>query len=339
MDANMASTTRMTNGGSGNLQMKGTVQTTLSAKREQWLQCIHGDDENSMRRQIMDLLGDLRAWWTINSARGLTPCDENGEPKAWRLLHGLLNRCFVTKQMVTVRRLCDGYPFEGNNEVWSLVSVLDDMKKHAHLLTRKAIFDEEQVPYDLEAIERDVERERLALTSGNGDRNSYCRLTSAVIEQRRAVRRHEELDLLAGVKNEDRSANDQVRPEFFDAMILRLRTTCNDICKKVNKFLAHAATPEDRPEGVSSSQTPAALFDAARVIKETFDFASSVILGKGCLSLLASELVDHLEYIECPLVRKEDVPKVRRVWDETAQKLSASFGNAEEFIKGLGVSV
>lgn len=333
----MAGKTRMTNGASGKFQTTGTIQTTLSAKRKQWLECVHGDDENSIRRQITDLLCDLREWWTINSALRFTSRDENGEPKVWRLLHELLNRCFVTKQMVTVRRLCDRNPFEGKNEVWSLVSLLDDMKNHVRLLTRNAIFEGEGIRYDLLAIERDVERERLAATSGNEDGNAYSRWTSAVIEQRRSKRRHEELDLLAGVKSAARSGDDSVRPELFDAMKLCLTNTCDDTCKKVNKFLAHAATPKDRPEGVSSSETPAALFDAARVVKETFDFASCIVLGTGCPLLPEGELFDVLEYIECSQVRVEDVPEVRRVWVETGQKLSASFADAGEFIEGLGV--
>jgi hypothetical protein len=136
-----------------------------------------------------------------------------------------------------------------------------------------------------------------------------------------------------------RTGTDQVRPKLFEALRARLETTCNDTHQKVNKFIAHAATPRTRPKSLSSSQTPAALFDAARVIKQTFDLVSNIVLGKGCPLLPAVELVDNLEYIECPLVYKENVPQVRRVWDETKERLAAPIGDVGEFIRGLGLSV
>lgn len=331
----MAGQIPRTNDAPQKLETIPSVQTTLSEKRKKWLDCLHGNDENAIQRQIYGLLWDLRSWWTINCARGLTPRDDNGDPKSWRLLHGLLNRCFVTKQMVTVRRLCDRCPFEGKYEVWSLVSLLGDMKDHAHFLTRKAIFEEEGIRYDLAAIERDVERELRARVSQSVIGNSHNSSTSALIEQGFSERLHEEVDRLAGVASVNRAANDQVCPELFDKLTSRLKTTCEDTCQKVNKFLAHAATPNDRPDDLTSSQAPAALFDSARALKETFDFVSRVVGAQG-MSLPEGELVDMLEYIECPLVCKEDVPKVRHVWDETGQKLSASFADLGEFIAGLG---
>lgn len=312
-------------------QKTAPARTTLGTKRRQWLECLHGKDPNSIRRQIEGLLWDLRSWWTINSARGLTPCDENGDVKGFGLLHGLLNGCFVTSQMVALRRLCDPPPhnpkhkpvWETEKGVWSLVWLLDDMKDNACLLTRKAIFRAEKIRYNLKAMEREVERE--------------LRAPLASVELSVSQQRHEDVDLLAGVPSTSRTANDQVRVHLFEALRSRLETTCGDTLQKVNKFIAHAATPRTRPKSLSSSQTPAALFEAARVIKQTFDFVSNVVLGKACPLLPAVELVDNLEYIECPLVYKEHLPQVRRVWDETKERLTAPIGDVGEFIKGLGL--
>lgn len=336
----MASRLPRTNAVSGKDQTVPTVHATLGAKRKQWLECIGGDDENALRHQIMDLLLDLREWWTINSALRFTPRDKNGELKTSRLLHGLLNRCFVAKQMMSVRRLCDdSYPFEnqkkGRSEVWSLVSLLKDMKKHADLLTRGAIFDEEGVRYDIAAIQRDVEHTKIALTSGNGGMNCYIRSTQLTRDRVRSEQRHYELDLVTGVAIHARSEEDRIQSVLFDKMRSRVQKTCEDIAKKVHRFLAHAATPTVRPQALSSSETPAALFDAARVIKETVDFVSSVVLGSECLILPAVTPVDNLEHIECPLLCKEDIPDIRDVWNETGRKLFASFGSAGEFIDGL----
>ncbi len=292
--------------------------TTLIDKPKQWLECFHGDDNNTINRQVSGLLSDLWSWWTINAARQWTARNEKGDPKGFGLLHGLLDRCFATSHMTAVRRLCDKSPFTGKKGVWSLVSLLDDMALHTHLLTRRSLAETERPGYD----------PKLASPA------------EALFEFNQTESHHNTIDLLSGIAADSRSDADQVRPESLAVLQRQLETTCKDVCEKVNKFLAHAAAPESRSALIddSSSVTPADFLNTATAIREASYFVSEVLLRRAFCPLPWSFLYDPLEYIECPLVSKEDVPKVRRVWEVTRNKLAASFGDEVEFIKRLGLN-
>lgn len=316
-----------------------TAPATLADKRAEWLECLHGDDDNSIRRQFENLLWDLLSWSTINGARRWAPHDETGKVKGFALLHGLLDRCFATTVMAGVRRLCDPSNTIDNpgRGVWSLVSLLRDMTEHAGLFTREAIFRADRIPFDLGTLHAEARggtRESVSTGAAQGTSENRA---SAPIRESASRDRDEQVDLLAGVARGTRSQDDQVRPEVFEQLKKRVTTTCEQTRKKVNKFLAHAANPQSRSTLVdkSSSVTPADLFKTVMVCKDTFDFVSEVVLGKGYPLLSAVELVDNLENIECPLINKDDVPHVRRVWNETKARLSGSYGDVEDFLKGL----
>jgi len=313
-------------------------KATLGPKRKKWLECLHGEDENAIGRQIDALLWDLRSWSTINDARRWAPQDENGNPMVCGMMHGLLDRCFATTQLVAVRRLCDGsYSIENPRRgVWSLVSLLKDMKENAHLLTRRAMFRAEGLRYDLKSLERDRERVLRARQFGPEEGTAMPSSSSPVELLHTAEQRHKQVDLLAGVANTERSGNDQVRPELFEALRSRLEATSADARDRVNKYLAHAAPPKIRPNSLTSSPTPKAFFTAASVIKETFDFISEVVLGEGYV-FFGVELVDNLEHIDCPLVRTEDVPRVQSVWDKTKDRFPSSCRDWGQFVNDLSL--
>jgi len=244
-----------------------------------------------------------------------------------------------------VRRLCEPPPRDPKNKAnwlkrkpsWSLVWLLDDIKDNSHLLTRKAIFRTERIRYDLKALERDEERFLRDQEFGPAGRAGNGIFIPVSVDPDFSRQRHKDVDLLAGVASTERSGTDKVRPELFDALRSRLETKCDNARTKVNKYLAHAAPPKNRPKSLTLSPTPKALFEASIVIKETFDFVSNVVFGRGYGVLPAIELVDNLEHIDCPLVRTEDVPQVRRVWDETKDRFPSSCRDWGQFVNGLNL--
>lgn len=309
----------------------------LSAKRPEWLECLYGDDPNSIGYQVYVLLDDFESWWTINEARRYAPRDPNGAVEGFGLLHGLLNRCFATSQMVAVRRFCDRYPIDDKKRgVWSLRSLLVDLTEHAPLLTRQAIFAAEGLRDDLQELEREAERAVRDFTA------------DPLAELATSRRRHRDLDLLSGKTETNRSAQDHIRPQVFEALRVRLEATCKEICDKVDKFLAHAGTPQSRKALItdSSEVTPSDLRVAAIEIKDIFDFVSNIVLPRparhgnsvplGCMTICVPEAFDRLEHIEQPLVVPEDIPSVRRAQEQMRARLSVR-RKPEEMLTSLGL--
>lgn len=318
-----------------------TAPATLADKRAEWLKCLHGDDDNSIRRQLENLLWDLLSWSTINDARRWAPHDETGKVKGFALLHGLLDRCFATTVMVGVRRLCDAaYTIDDPKRgVWSIASLLTDMQKHAELFRRDDMLQAEGIALALPAVQgqgfqalrKSVTRNVAGLRDGT--------LGSSVYEESWCQRRHDQIDVLVGVATANRSGRDSVPPDFFEKLKTKLSKECKTLNEKVNKFIAHAAPPHSRFQLVddSSQVTPASLFSAVFAIKKAFDFISEIVLGKGWPLVPAAEVVDNLENIECPLVNKERIPEVRCAWDKTKVRLSASYGDDRAYLKEVGM--
>lgn len=313
---------------------------TLGTKRKQWIRCLDSKDPNSITTQLSSLLWDLRVWSTLNFARTLTERDENGKPKGWAEMHGLINRGFLTVQMIAIRRLCDGayelnHPRKG---VWSLIALLNDMEQHAGLLTRKALCKAHGRRFDLKQLHGEAGSEMRKELTECGETRFGSR-GARLMELSISRAWHRGIDILTGVSCRNRSAEDSVRPILFRRLRRRLDKACKDIRWKATKYLAHNATPKSRRgRRPSLAETPAALFEAARVASEAYYFLGRV-LGAGSPLTVAAELVDCLEHIECPLISVSDIPKVREHWHKENERLSTSFSDLRSFVKQLGVKL
>ena len=144
--------------------------------------------------------------------------------------------------MVSIRRQVDGYGLEGKNSVYSLTGLLKDIREHRDLLTRESIFEVEDLEYDVESIRR-AEEEYGRGQVEKGERG--CHFPSSLNSQR-LERRHQDVDHLAGVEPAARTPEDTIQDEVFTNLLAMLKDPCHKVKDHVDKFIAHAATPEDR---------------------------------------------------------------------------------------------
>jgi hypothetical protein len=130
----------------------------LSEKRKQWLEVLSGSDQNSINRQLAQLTWDAAAYRVINEARlfakPVDPRNPHGNVQLSGLMHNLIERGFFISQMVAIRRLTDKSSLDGSMGVYSLTGLLNDILKHHYLITRRSIFDAEQIEYEAATIER-----------------------------------------------------------------------------------------------------------------------------------------------------------------------------------------
>jgi hypothetical protein len=106
-------------------------------------------------QQIFWMVWNVGAFRVINEARRITPRDNQGGVQLNALVHQLIDHSFFESQMLAIRRLTDTYPLTGDprkRDVFSLTSLLQDMRNHAHLMTRANMFAAEGLQYDYEAV-------------------------------------------------------------------------------------------------------------------------------------------------------------------------------------------
>ncbi len=316
-------------------QMKKTAGKTLSPyseKRPQWLESLRGSDPNAICRQLSWMAWDATVFEMVNTARGMAPRDEDDAIKVNSMVHELFDRCFFRNQMAAVRRLADdAYSLDDPKRgVWSLVSLLKDMRAHQHGLTRSAILEVEGLFYDYDPLE---------------DRWSECAChhrqtgewptdTPDLIRVGLSEIRHGHIDRLAKVEEQARSRDDRIPIDVFSALESRVISTCKDVSMLVSKQIAHSASPQSRAI-VNADEvrlTLQQLEDAHRALCEVASFLAIYVLGDAMAGYLATPQYDQFEYLDRPLVEKSDIAKLDSLWLKLHNKYHAwSQWRLEEF--------
>ena len=288
----------------------------FKAKREAWIQCFSGKDRNSILNQIYQMVWNAAVFKVVNEARRIAQVDAKGQTEINGMLHRFMDRCFFDSQFLVIRRLTDtayalGDPKKG---IFSLVALLSDMKANISLMPRENLFSVEDLEYDYEAIQnRELEH---ALEQSKSGKNACW--TSFKGSSHDIRSRHEQIDALCGVGADQRKPSDTIRAEVFDCLIKRLEDASEDVNLRVNKYIAHAATPESR-EYVKVDEvsiTLGRLWDAHEVICQIANFTDVYLLSRASHSFLPVPQYDHFEHIDKPLVSAEGVEVLSKAWHE-----------------------
>jgi len=286
---------------------------TLAEKRKVWLEVLSGKDRHTITKQITWMTWDAAAFRVVNEARRLAPRDPDGGRQLNGLMHSLLDRAFFASHLAAIRRLMDDrYPLNGKKGVYSLPALLKDMRKHRELLAREAIFAAEGLEYDYEPI-----RQRFF---------EYADQQKATSQQAYDIpdelcwfkheNRHERIDQLAGVQAQDRQPGDMVRKKVFDDLQRKVDGACEVVVEHVNKFIAHAATPESRATvgADEAGLTLNHLWQAHQHLCEVAGFLAIYLLGYSFPGPLPIPQYDQFKYIERPLIDASQVDKLQTLW-------------------------
>ena len=287
---------------------------SLKDKRKQWLKVLDGEDRSAIKNQVVQMAWDAAAFRVINEARRLAPCTPDGDVKLNGLVHGLLNRGFFISQMVSIRRQVDVYGLDGKKGVYSLTGLLMDVQEHQNLLTRKSIFEAENLEYDVESLRRaHDDYARAQIEKGKRAFSTPANLDWQLIE-----RRHQDVDRLADVAPTARSPEDTILAEVFTNLLAKLKDPCLKVKDHVDKFIAHAATPESRA-GVRADEAGLALnllWESHRILCQVISFLSVHIFGGASFHPLPYPQFDQFQYIDKPLVAPDKVEGLRALWKQ-----------------------
>ena len=279
----------------------GGSNTSLPEKRTEWLEILHGNDRHAIINQLIQMTWDAASFRMINESRGLAPIDKKGEPELSGLMYSLINRGFFATFIVAVRRLMDASsPRTGPKGVYSLSILFADMKAHRHLLTRKAILEAEEIPYDFESIQDSAN----AYASG-----MYLRMSSE--------RRHKMIDVLADVAPGSRQPEDTLQEAVFLNLEAKASKACEAIAAHATKFIAHASTPESRATlKIQQVPTLGMLWKAHKHLCQVAGFLTICVLGASCPGFLPTPQYDQFRYIERPLISEPLVEHLCTRWHD-----------------------
>jgi hypothetical protein len=306
----------------------------LKERRKIWLDCLTGSDQHSIVQQLFRMIWNFGAFHIVNECRRIAQPIGNGNVKLNALVNELIDECFFESQFSAIRRLVDEYPIADHpqkRDVYSLVSLINDMEEHSQLLTRINLFKAEGREYDCEKIKSEFEK-YLLNNSNNLNRAVWVppELSWHFIETR-----HSQIDLLTDVKHE-RSPEDMVKKELFTSLKSKIAEACNGVKNYANKFIAHAATPGSRAINGSDEMnvTLGGLRETQKTIFKITHFLNVYLLGTGDGLGLPTPQYNLFEYLDFPFVVPEKVNILETAWHSYDEEIKTWREEGENLLKG-----
>lgn len=292
----------------------------LKAKFEEWKNMLVGEDIHSIRNQIWDMIWYCAFFRCIKESRKYAAKDDKGDIKQNKMIHYFINQSFFKTQLLSIRNLLDKEISTGKRSVYSLYRLVQDMKNNHELLTRENILAVHNLPYDYEEAMECLRQNTPKIKKGNIQIQTWSGRNINEIESSKDI--HRRIDSIAGVAMDKRSPDDLIPDNILKQFDDKL-TSIEELCKYVDKFIAHSATPESREVIPDEIEDPLGkILNAHKIICETASFIGNNLLFCGFGSVLhisqygQFDQFDIFEYLDEPISSKETVEKLRELWEK-----------------------
>ncbi len=269
-------------------------------KRAEWCEAIIGNDAHSIKNQILSILWEDAIVRTVNEARRLfveAPHKDKGFNSD---LIGLLDRGFVVRQIMAIRRLTDPGFHDPERAVISLTSVLDDMERNLALLTREHYICYDGTPFE------------------------HCSEGVNHVDYFHWRARQQYFDRLSGVSEKHRTRRDRVDEHLFSKLRKKL-SACDDFRAYANKFIAHAAAPSKKRDEIKEErQITLNKFDEAyQAIVQVSSLLGVAILYEHGLGQVPTPQYDHLENLDKPMILKNESASLSDFWHRRVREVES----------------
>lgn len=281
----------------------------LKEKRKLWIQCFDIEDTHSITYQLIELGWRVSSFRIINEAYRLAQKDKDGDIKINPMLHSLLYDCFFESTLVRIRRLADDKPLEspkGKYDVISLVSVINDIKEHLHLITREHLFQVEEIEYDYSILikkQNDYNKAQIQT-----DKNFY--FIPQEYDPDPSIERHSIIDILSNKNRDTRAASDTMDSKVFDKLIQGIKDRTEKVKNYVDKRIAHTATKNSQSLKTIAPTSISEIVDILKALANITNFINCAILNRGEVAFLTTIDYTRLKYINEPLIDNEQVEQL-----------------------------
>jgi hypothetical protein len=283
---------------------------SLEQSWNNWVDCIKGNDINSVFQQISLMIWDTAIFRLVIEGRQIQIEKNFDNPAINGSLHSFIDRNYLQSQVTFIRRLTDKYyGLTGKKAVYSIYALINDIYSYRNELTREVFFKLRNLPYDYTEIRKREREYSSKQPLGTGS------FVPSEFDWESIAETHQTFDRLSGTSQNDRRSNDVIAERVF----VRLREkldACQEITNYVDKFVAHSATPESRAiQNVSTSEiTFRHLWEAHHIIFEVAEFLSVILFSEGHMAL-AIENPNFFQYWETPLFETREISRLQDTFE------------------------
>lgn len=222
-------------------------EVTIDEAWNNWTMCLRGEDENSIYNQIVLMFWDTAIFRIVRESQNVKINQNPHSPRFNRSLYSFIYMNYFQSQCASIRRLTDSScGLRGKKGIFSLDSILKDLIKYREELSRVKYLELRGFPYDYSEIQRKetayllnqyLLNQNEIIARPISEEPSWWKIDDA----------QKTFDRLSCVMPENREPNDLINEHVFVCLQEKLNESEN-INQYVNKFVAHAATPESRSE-------------------------------------------------------------------------------------------
>lgn len=313
---------------------KGDVEE-LKAARARWKDWLDGDPLHSINHQLSTLFWQDAIFRLFNHARKLADPGV-GAAAISPILAPALDQGYLDGMIIGVTKLVEwSNPKHPKKGVISLRRLMDDVKAHRHLITRRNYLAVEGYPYDYAQLMH-AEIAAVASTTDEGGVISLRGGGDPASDWMGSERAHNQFDRLSGKAAENRHPDDEIRPEILsrlskaldDNVITGVKTTRN-------KITAHAADQESR--GAKQGRRGMSLDEVSHALQLLIGVRQVVqaLIMNDSWRAGATPVpqYDLLQFLDKPFVAPENMPEMRKFWDGYNKEQDAWLHAGDEFIR------
>jgi hypothetical protein len=320
----------------GKINMGKKDVISIEKAWEIWNDCLKGNDENSIFKQITIMIWDTAIFRLILESRQIQVGRNPDNPPLNASFHSFIDRNYFQAQVAFIRRLADKsrYGLIGRKGIYSLYSLIDDISIRRTELTREVFFELRHISYDYTKLQQG-EKEFIPQQAKE---NKSAFWIPPEFDWEVSAEAHVTFDRLCGIQARERTPQDIISEKVFSRLKDKL-DLCSDISNYVDKYIAHSATPESRIiENVDSAKiTLKQVWDAHQIIYEVAEFLSLVLFSTGNVPL-AWKSPTLLKNWESPLLESEDISLLELVYkkygEETTNWQLEGVNNLWNWIEG-----
>jgi hypothetical protein len=262
------------------------------AKMREWQKCLDDDlkDHHSIAYQMLILLNDDAVWRTFFEACCLSEQPNDRSSGLSKIFINLLGGGYLTRQSMAIRRLIEPLEYNPQKAVYSLRSLLEDIRDNQHLFTR-----ENYVCYD-------------------GVTYKSSRREPVQSSQQRRSRQYS-YDVISSVGSVNRQREDKLDSGFIKKLEKRFRVF-EDLRTYINKFIAHASHPSNRPNSEIRDKMTLAYLDGC--YKELICIAKGIeiLLDDFALCNVPTPQFNQFKNWDKPIVTTADKANLRKFWSD-----------------------
>jgi len=288
--------------------------------RMKWIEWLHGEDPHSISKQIYSMLWNYALFISVNELRRIASKEPEKEIGFNGPVIRLLDAGFATAQAVTIRRLIEKPKKSPKWAVISLRRVLKEIEDNLDLITRENYVCYDGLPYDYDMVHKRW-LSTLPKTKNGIQAGSLPAYGPNAFHMSERV--HKNFDILAQVHPKERSRNDKIKIGVLGHLENEINK-CENIKKFVNKFIAHAASPETRAPLSDDEKgiTLERLETCHKIIYQVASFISGQILWESNLGGLPTPQYDHMKHLDKKWTTTKNLEKARKKWNEYKKEVS-----------------